>query len=241
MNYLIICEFDGRGFEGWQSQPSKNTVQDKIEEALCKILGERIRIVGAGRTDAGVSAFRYPFSFKTQKQIDDRKKFLHGLNSIVDKKIFFHTIKKVNDDFSARFSCKMRVYKYFVYNGNSPLKRPFHWQVDYILNNEKMREFILSIKGKHDFSSFCRKKSLLENNCVDLKISDLKIRGKEIVFTFGADRFLHNMVRFIVGTAIGYGRGKIKMKPSELLKIKDVKYAGKLAPPEGLIFYKAVY
>lgn len=241
MNYLVICEFDGRGFEGWQSQPSKNTVQDKIEEAIYKILCEKIKVVGAGRTDAGVSAYRYPFSFKTQNKIDDEMKFLHGLNSIVDKRIFFQSIKKVDENFSARFSCKMRSYKYFIYNGNSPLKRDFHWQVDYILDFEKIREFIESIKGKHDFSSFCRRKSLLKNNYVDLKISDFKIKGKEIVFTFGADRFLHNMVRFIVGTAIGYGRGKIDMKPYQLLKLKDVRYAGKLAPAEGLLFYKAFY
>jgi len=241
VKYLIICEFDGRGFEGWQSQPSRNTVQDKIEGVLLKILGEKVRVVGAGRTDAGVSAYRYPFSFKTQRKIEDMNKFLHSINSLIDKRIFFHSIKKVDDDFSARFSCKMRVYKYYVYNGNSPLKKDFYWQVDYRLDYEKIKQFVEEIKGKHDFSSFCRKKSLLENNVVNLSKSEVNIKGKEMVFTFGADRFLHNMVRFLVGTAISYGRGKIDLKPLELLKVKDVKYAGKLAPSEGLIFYRAYY
>ncbi len=241
MNYFVICEFDGRKFEGWQSQPSKNTIQDKIEDALSKILNEKIKVVGAGRTDSGVSAYRYPLSFKTEKKIIDKKSFLHGLNSIVDRKIFFYSVKEVDENFSARFSCRMRIYRYYVYNGNSPLKKDFHWQIDYRLDIEKMKKFLEDIKGRHDFSSFCRKKSLLENNIVTLSLSEIKAKGREIIFTFGADRFLHNMVRFLVGSAIDIGRGKVNFSANELLKLKNVKYAGKLAPAEGLIFYKAYY
>ncbi|MGE3063701.1 MAG: tRNA pseudouridine(38-40) synthase TruA [bacterium] len=244
MNYFIICEFDGRGFEGWQSQPNGNTIQDNIEKALSRILGEKIAVTGAGRTDAGVSGFNYPFNFKIEKKIDDRKSFLFSANSLLDRRILLKSISVKNDDFSARFSCKGRMYKYYMYNGQlSPLKRgkSLLWQTSYKLDYEKMDKFIRELKGKHDFSTFCRKKSLIENPMVDLRVSQMQVSGKKITFTFVGDRFLHNMIRFIVGTSVYIGRGKISSSAEELLTSKDVHLAGKLAPADGLIFGKAFY
>jgi len=241
VNYLVTCEFDGRGFEGWQSQPDGNTVQDNIEKAMSRILGERISVTGAGRTDAGVSAYMYPFNFRTEKKIDDRRQFLFSVNSLVDKRILLKSMSKKNDDFSARFSCRGRMYKYYMYNGFSPLKKGFLWQTNYRLDYKKMSRFVSDLKGKHDFSTFCRRKSLIENPIVDLKISEMKVSGKNIVFTFVGDRFLHNMIRFIVGTSVYVGREKITASADELLKSKDVHLAGKLAPADGLIFAKAFY
>ncbi|MDD3803226.1 MAG: hypothetical protein PHW02_02415, partial [bacterium] len=110
MNYFVIAEFDGRGFEGWQSQPNGNTIQDNIEKCLSGIHGERISITGAGRTDAGVSAFNYPFNFKTQKKISDKSGFLYSANALLDKRILLKSISVKKDDFSARFSCKALLY-----------------------------------------------------------------------------------------------------------------------------------
>lgn len=241
MNYLIICEFDGRGFEGWQSQPNRNTLQDKIEEAIGRIQSKRAAIVGAGRTDAGVSGYMYPFSFKTDLKISDKKAFLFSVNSILDKRIYLKKIVEVSEEFSARFSCKGRTYRYRIYNGISPLKKGFVWQTSYKLNIPAMKKFIEEIKGKHDFSTFCRKKSLIENPIVNLTESRMEVKGKNMLFTFTGDRFLHNMIRFLVGTSVYIGRGKITQTASELLNSKDVHMSGKLVPPEGLIFYKAYY
>jgi tRNA pseudouridine38-40 synthase len=241
VNYIVICEFDGRGFEGWQSQPNGNTIQDNIESALRRIQNEKIAVVGVGRTDAGVSAYNYTFNFKTNNKIKDKSLFLHSANSILNKKIFLKSIKKTDEDFSARFSCKGRMYKYSMYNGYSPLKRGFVWQTNYMIDYDKMSRFISDLKGKHNFSTFCRKKSLIENPIVDLKEAKMTVRGKSITFTFIGDRFLHNMIRFIVGTSVYVGRGKITATAEELINSRDVHLAGKLAPADGLIFYKAFY
>jgi len=241
VNYLVVCEFDGRGFEGWQSQPNGNTIQDNIEKVLNKMLNEKISITGVGRTDSGVSAYKYVFNFKIEKQIKDKGFFLHSANSLLDRRIYLKSIIKKDKDFSARYSCKGRMYKYSIYNGYSPLKRGFVWQTNYILDYKKMAEFINDLKGRHDFSTFCRKKSLIENPVVNLREAKMSFRGKNIVFTFIGDRFLHNMIRFLVGTSIYIGREKITSNAEELLKRKDVHLAGKLAPADGLVFYRAFY
>ncbi|MDD3804157.1 MAG: tRNA pseudouridine(38-40) synthase TruA, partial [bacterium] len=137
--------------------------------------------------------------------------------------------------------CKARMYRYYMHNGYSPLKKGFLWQATYDLDYAKMGSFIKDLKGKHDFSTFCRKKSLIDNPIVDLKVSQLKVQGRILTFTFVGDRFLHNMIRFIVGTSVYVGRGKITMTTEEILKSRDVHLAGKLAPADGLIFGKAFY
>lgn len=241
MNYKVICEFDGSSFNGWQSQKAGNTIQDNIEHALRVITGEKTGIIGCGRTDAGVSAANYVFNFKTMKKFQNLKRIKSSINALIDNNIHIKNIKQVNDTFHSRYDCKFRLYKYSVYSGISPLRRPFHTEINRKPNTVLLKKNLAEIKGKNDFSSFCKRKSLKNNNIVDLIESRVTINGNELVFTFKADRFLHNMIRLIVGTLLDIDNGKIKMSIKEIIKKKNVKYAGKTAPPDGLVFYRAYY
>lgn len=241
MNYLAICEFDGREFKGWQSQRHKNTLQDSIEKSIERITGESLRITGAGRTDSGVSALNYPFSFRLSDRIANIPLFIRSLNGVGDRRIHIKSIKGVPDDFSARFSCIKKTYKYSLYNGISPLNKEFAWQVNYIMDRGKMQEFLKGIRGKHDFHTFARMKSIKESAICEIYEAEMSEKGRRIIFTITGNRFFHNMVRFIVGTAVFIGRGKIESSAEQLLSLKHNKFAGKLAPAEGLVFYKAYY
>lgn len=241
MNYLAICEFDGRRFKGWQSQRHENTVQDSIENAIKSISGERVRITGAGRTDSGVSALDYPFSFRLEKAVKDIPLFIRSLNGVGDRRIHIKSIRRVPEDFSARFSCVKKTYKYTLYNGISPLNTEFAWQVNYLMDKDKMRRFLKGIEGRHDFHTFARMKSVKESALCEIYQAEMSEKGRRMVFTITGNRFFHNMVRFLVGTAVFIGRGKIDNTAEELLSMKHNKFAGKLAPAEGLLFYKAYY
>jgi len=241
VNYLAFCEFDGRKFKGWQSQKHRNTIQDNIESSILRITGEKVRITGVGRTDSGVSALNYPFNFKLEKRINDMPLFIRSLNGVSDRKIFIKKICIASDEFSARFSCLKKTYKYTIFNGISPLNRDFSWQINYELNKEKMNEFLKGIIGTHDFHTFARMKSVKESAECTIYEADMKVKGKTIIFSITGNRFFHNMVRFIVGTAVFIGRGKIENTAEELFAMKHNRFAGKLAPAEGLLFYKAYY
>lgn len=240
MNYLALCEFDGAELEGWQSQPSGNTVQDNIEKAIETITRQKPVLTGAGRTDAGVSALNYPFNFKTDYVIKDKYRFLKSVNAVLPETIYIKNVRKVKDDFNARFDCKYKTYCYSIYLGRSPLVKK-HWQISQEPDIKIMKQFIESLKGKHDFTTFCRKKSLPGNAVIDMKAAVMRKKGREIFIILTGDRFLHNTVRLITGTAVDIGLGRINMTASELLMLKDVKYSGRTAPAEALLFHKAQY
>jgi len=174
VNYLAFCEFDGRKFKGWQSQKHRNTVQDTIESSILRITGEKVRITGAGRTDSGVSALDYPFNFKLENRIKDIPLFIRSLNGAGDRRINIKKISAVSDEFSARFYCLKKTYKYTLYNGISPLNNDFSWQVNYKLNKEKMNEFLKGITGTHDFHTFARMKSVKESAECTIFEADMK-------------------------------------------------------------------
>lgn len=226
--------------EGWQSQPSGNTVQDFISNSFEQITSSKAVITGAGRTDAGVSALNYSFNLRTEFIISDRMKLLRSLNAVLPDSIFIKSLKRADDSFNARFDCKFKTYKYFIYKGTSPLVSR-HWQITQKLDVNAMGLFIEALKGKHDFSTFCRRKSLPENAVINLIEASLTQNGRYLTIKLTGDRFLHNTVRLITGTAVDIGTDRINMSARSLLKRKDVKYSGRTAPADALLFYKAYY
>lgn len=240
MNYKAICEFNGQAFYGWQRQKKHHTVQADLEQALTVLFSRHTAVYGCGRTDRGVSARDYTFSFKTENSITNRAKFMKSVNALTDKALNIKSVKCASDDFHARYSCIAREYRYYVYNGVSPLNRPFHYELNRHIDRQIISEEMLSLKGTHDFSSFCRRQSLKKNNHVNLSKAEIRKRGREYIFIFKADRFLHNMIRLMVGTLLDISNG-YDMTIMDIIKKKDVKYAGRTAPPEGLVFHKAYY
>ena len=115
MRYFGVVSYNGQNYIGWQGQSNKEGVEDKIESLLSHILNENINIIGAGRTDKGVHAYGQTFHFDTTKEIKDLHHLIYALNRLLPEDIYLHSLKKVNDQFHARFSAKEKVYLYKIY------------------------------------------------------------------------------------------------------------------------------
>jgi tRNA pseudouridine38-40 synthase len=240
-NIKLKIEYDGTDFSGWQKQPKSRTVQGEIEDKLKKILQEKVTLIGSGRTDVGVHALEQVANFKTESKLELNS--IHkGLNSLLTKDIFIKDIEEVDLDFNSRYNAKSRVYKYKIYSGRNVFLRRHVWEVFYSLDFEKLKKATRILSGKHDFTSFCVSKSAkMDNNCEVMK-AFWKKDGNRLEFEIEADRFLHTMVRSLVGTLIDVGRGYFSLKDfADILKAKDHKKAGLTAPAKGLYLVRVNY
>jgi tRNA pseudouridine38-40 synthase len=240
-NIRLEIEYDGTNFSGWQIQPKRRTIQEEIEKGLEKILKEKVNLIGAGRTDAGVHALGQVANFKTKNKLKIEN-ILKGLNSLLPTDIVVKNMKEADEKFHARLSTKSRIYKYRVYLGKSGLLRNFVWEVGYRLNLDKMKKATRKILGRHDFSSFCVAKSSKRSNMCNILKADWRKARDELVFEIEADRFLHSMVRVLVGTIVGVGRGYFSISDfKKILLSKDRRKAGLTAPAKGLYLVKVKY
>ncbi len=243
MRIALGVEYDGACFHGWQRQNEVISVQQHLEEALTRIANEPIRVVCAGRTDAGVHATGQVVHFETTSQRPDRAWTL-GINTYLPDTISVRWVKAVPEDFHARFSATARRYRYIIYN-NTLRSGILANGVTHIygdLDHELMNEAAQKLVGKHDFSSFravnCQAKTATRT------MSHIRVKrmGDYIVIDVQANAFLHHMVRNITGTLVAIGH---KEKPvewvDELLEVKDRTKAGITALPNGLYLVHVTY
>ncbi len=244
MNRIKIeFAYDGEKFYGFQSLPDKRTVQNELEKALTKLLGEDIKIVASGRTDAGVSALKQVAHFDTNSSIIATN-ICFAVNKLLPKDIQVFSSKKVSDNFHARFSAKLKVYKYLVYNSVhlNPVYEKSMLQVSKKLDLEKMKIATRFLIGKHDFSAFASKDDERKNCIRDLKNIEIYENNGIFEFILTGNAFLYNMVRIIVGTLIDVGVGNIDPKKVDnILKSKERKFAGKLVSAHALTLVDVKY
>ena len=236
-----MIEYDGSDFSGWQIQPDQRTVQGVIMEALKKLLKEDVNLIGAGRTDVGAHALAQVASFQTETQLD-LKGILEGGNSLLPEDVLIKEIQEVDLDFNARYSAKSKLYRYRIYLKRTALLKRYVWEVLFPLDLDKLKEATRGIGGEHDFSSFCVAKSTKEDNSCNVIYAKWVKRNQALIFEIEADRFLHSMVRSLVGTLVDVGRGYFH--PSDFMDIlnsKDRKKAGLTAPAKGLYLVKVNY
>jgi len=201
-NYLIKIEYDGTNFVGWQSQKNGKSIQDSIEKALKKVLGTKIKVIGAGRTDKGVHAYSQVANFKLKKKIDNKKIFLNSINFFLKNKLIsILDVKKQKKDFHARFSAVLRTYEYLIINrqGTLSIYKNKAWHVKKKIDLDLMKKGAKLFEGKHDFSTFraasCSAKSPLKK-IYPIKISKI---GEIIKIKVSSKSFLQNQVRSMVG------------------------------------------
>ena len=240
-NLKLTIEYDGTDFAGWQIQTSERTVQGEIEKVLTTILGKKTELVGSGRTDSGVHAFGQVANFVIEEEVD-LPKLLHSLNSMLPTDIVIRELTEVPEDFHARYSAISRIYSYRIHLGRSALNHRHVWELLYDLGLEELKWCAEVIRGEHDFTSFCVAKSQKDDCSCEVMVADWKKVGRELLFHIEADRFLHTMVRSLVGTMVEVGRGFLpKEEFGEIVTLKDRTEAGPTAPAKGLCLVAVRY
>ncbi|MBO7508673.1 MAG: tRNA pseudouridine(38-40) synthase TruA [Alphaproteobacteria bacterium] len=240
--YKVILEYDGTNLIGWQENRQGPSVQSLLFDAIEKFCGARPNIVGAGRTDAGVHAIAMCAHFDLDSDAD-ADTVMRAINFYLnDAPVSVLNCDIVSDDFSARFSCVARHYKYVVLNRPSRpvLDKNRVWWVPRKLNIKKMRDAAKLLVGEHDFTSFrasqCQARSpikTLDSCCIEKK-------DEYIVFDFSARSFLHHQVRNMVGTLVEIGLG-VPHNIDDIFAARNRSVAGATAPACGLYFIRADY
>lgn len=243
MRLALGIEYDGRAHCGWQSQPSACAVQDKLEAALWALAQEKIGVVAAGRTDAGVHATGQVVHFDSQV-VRPLTAWTRGVNTHLPESIRVLWAQPVQEDFHARFSALSRSYRYVLYN--HPVRPAlaagrvswFHEALD----AEAMAVAARTLVGEHDFSSFRAAECQAKTPVKMLQEIHVQRFHDYVVFDFTANAFLHHMVRNIVGCLVQVGAGR---KPAswvaELLVARDRRLAAPTFAPDGLYLVRVRY
>ncbi|RKX97788.1 MAG: tRNA pseudouridine(38-40) synthase TruA, partial [Spirochaetes bacterium] len=206
----LILEYDGTGFHGWQFQPGLRTVQGVLVDALQKMTNEKIKLIAAGRTDAGVHALAQVAHFNTASTIP-LDGFLNGLNSLLPDDLVVKDVKDVGQEFHAQRSAIGKRYLYRILNRALPsaIDRFRVWHIPTILDIYKMSEGCKYLIGKHDFSSFRASGSEIRGSVREIfEIKINKEKGDFINIIIFANGFLKQMARNIVGTLVEIGTSK---------------------------------
>ncbi len=242
--FRIVIEYDGTDFAGWQFQPQERTVQDEIEKAIEQISGNRSRVTGSGRTDAGVHARGQVAHFSTTARLGPDE-WVGALNANLPKDVRVLDAARADPGFDARRSAGGKWYRYEVFTGRvaPAIDRNRVWHLPMDIDVEAMRKAARYFRGEHDFRSF-RGSGCASKNTVRV-IRRLKIKrvdADRVIFDIEATAFLKHMVRNIVGTLVEVGRGRIAPKEvKDIINARDRRRAGPTAPAQGLTLMTVYY
>jgi tRNA pseudouridine38-40 synthase len=241
--YRLLIEYDGTRFSGWQMQPNQPTIQDAIEQALATVLRVRPNLVGSGRTDAGVHARGQVAHFRIDRPTDPFR-LRRALNGLLPADVAVLAVDDVPDAFHARFDARRRRYRYYVTTAPRALERRTRLHLRPVPDFGLMRRATADLVGTHDFDAFCRVRSATEDRVCTVEIARwiYEVRAGDAYFEIAADRFVHGMVRTIVGTLLEMGRG---LRPGDdiarVLATRDRREAGETAPAHGLVLEAVEY
>tara|TARA_R110001592_G_scaffold31788_1_gene111715 strand:- start:2887 stop:3633 length:747 start_codon:yes stop_codon:yes gene_type:complete len=241
VRYFLDISYNGTSYYGWQIQKSGPTVQAEIEHALSKLLGEKVGIMGSGRTDAGVHAKQQIAHFDTEKTVDlVWLKF--RLNSFLSPNVAVNDVVEVNSEAHTRFDAIERSYEYYIHQQKSPFVQELSYYFPKPLNIDLMNEAASKLLGTQDFESFSRIKTEVNNFICNITKAHWKMENDSLVFHVTANRFLRGMVRALVGTLLEVGLGKLTVEDFiKIIERKDRTAAGRAVPPKGLFLSKVTY
>jgi tRNA pseudouridine38-40 synthase len=242
-NVRVLLAYDGSRFFGWQRQEGFPSVQQGLEEALLALLGERVRVVGSGRTDTGVHALGQVASFHVETRLPDER-LLFALNAHLPEGVVARGLETCADTFHAQKSARGKRYAYLVRTETFALpfaRAHWHWVTE-PLDLAAMRAAARHFRGRHDFGALAGAGSPRKSNVRTIRALHLVARRNGLALVVEGDGFLYNMVRTLAGTLLEVGRKKRDPESiPALLATRDRKLAGPTAPPEGLYLLRVLY
>jgi tRNA pseudouridine38-40 synthase len=237
----LIIEYDGTDFVGWQSQLNGRAVQDELVKALQQLTGTSVTLNGAGRTDSGVHARGQVAGFRTESVLP-LPRMLSGLNGLLPQDVRVLAAEEMPVEFHPRFDARQRRYSYKISPDPTAIDRRKTWYLKCALDITLMNNAAELVIGSHDFTSFCKHITEVEDPVCNVSESRWSVTGRQVVYCIAADRFVHGMVRTLVGTIVDVGRGHIPPEWfPEILAARDRREAGPAAPAKGLCLEEVLY
>ncbi len=242
-NYKLTIQYDGTNYSGWQSQPNGNTIQDKLTKVVSTITQSEINLIGSGRTDAGVHAWEQVANFKINKSLN-LFRLRHAINSMLPEAIAIKKMEEVSENFHSRFDAKKRSYFYLIGKNKNPFYSKYSYRFFDVkkIDIKRLNSLSKVLLGEHNFTSFCKKKTDTENKVCIVNEIHWRETNSFFIFKIEANRFLHGMVRTIVGTVLSATvKNKSKKYIEEILKAENRQTAGEAVPAKGLFLHKVKY
>ncbi len=242
----LVLHYDGSAFAGWQRQPNERTVQGELERVLTRLTGGHVAALGAGRTDAGVHARGQAVGVRVSERWSAAN-LRRALNALLPRDIWVRAAYDMRPEFHARYSALSRRYSYYVgtdEEARSPFRRHTEWPYARTLDRDVLDLATRLIVGEHCFVAFAVRGTAPESDdhrCI-IHSADWKDRAGGLVFEIEANRFLHHMVRFVVGTLIEVAAGKREHDAiHRLLAASSNDDVSPPAPPHGLFLDRVTY
>lgn len=242
----LVVHYDGRGFAGWQRQPDARTVQGAIEEALERLCGGPVPVLGAGRTDAGVHARGQAAGVRVPERWESGE-LRRAINALLPSDVWVSSVHEMHSEFHARYSAIARRYSYYVGTSEealSPFRRPWEWAFRMPFDRGLLDGCARMILGEHSFRAFAVQGTAPadDNHRCHIREAIWHDRYDGLAFEIEANRFLHHMVRFLVGTMLDIASGRRPLDDlGKLLVAVDNRRVSPPAPPHGLFLERVIY
>jgi tRNA pseudouridine38-40 synthase len=239
--FRITVEYDGTDFVGWQLQPNGRSVQGVLEQAAAQLFGTELRVHGAGRTDAGVHATGQVAHFDAVTRLDAYT-VGRALNATLPPDVSIRDASVAAPDFHSRFSASSRSYEYTIATRRIAIERRMRWLVYPRLDVGRMMDAAACLPGTHDFTPFSKFSPKKDHCFCHVYEAAWSLREDACVFAIRANRFLHGMVRALVGGLVLVGRGALPVDAfASILEDGDRARTPMLAPPHGLVLTAVGY
>ena len=254
--WKLTLEYDGTRYHGWQEQKNARTVAGMVRAAAEKLLGNRVELGGAGRTDSGVHALAQVAHLRAGRRLSDSM-LARGLNDLLPADINILKAELAAAGFDARRDAIGRYYLYQISTRRTAFAKEYVWWIKDRLDVDKMRSALECIKGRHDFAAFCEHRPDEKSWIVEINGVEMGIDGDLMLIRIGASHFLWKMVRRIVGMLVEVGRERVGVDEFKRLllpvrghstmpsgpdsKGESLNVAAHTAPPSGLFLERVLY
>lgn len=242
MRIALLLAYDGRRYRGWQKQAAEPTVQAALEDALATRFQQPIGVTGSGRTDSGVHAWGQVAHADLPPGEHSLPELQRALRALLPDDIQVRALQAVPDDFHARYQARRREYRYYLLLHEQVFLKPYAWLVPAAIDSQVLVELAAGLRGTMDFTSFCSSRSEVENKVCTVEEARWRSGMWGLEFVIRADRFLHHMVRYLVGCQVAVAAGQMSLEEYRRL-FKEPSQSHRLfrAPAQGLFLWQVEY